>query len=128
MTTLAYPLCGSVVSGNARGPILATFLWRDDDPYTVILWFPSGQCWMVGRDLLAQGVEEEAGDREFGDMLIRPVDEGIEFRLRSPRGEATLVFDHGQVSTALDATKALIPLGSEELNWDVEMRLLGGAR
>lgn len=127
---LALPVFGTLVSGTARGPVFATFLFRGDDPHVIVLWFPNQTRWTIGRELLAQGMVAPAGDAVHGDVVIWPVPylNGVAVNIASQFGTATIVWDREPLVAALRATDALVPIGAEETDWDLEMRLLGDAR
>jgi hypothetical protein len=51
------------------------------------------------------------------------------FALRSPNGQAELVFERGPLQRALDQTLRMVPAGAEHIDWDrITARLVGGAR
>lgn len=128
MTDVVLPLFGTVVSGNAHGPIFATFLWRDIDPLAVGLAFPNQQAWIFSRDLLANGVDGSAGDRLHGDVLVLRMGDDVHISLRSQFGRATVTFPRSMLLDALERTEQIVPRGTETVDWASEMRLLGEAR
>jgi hypothetical protein len=100
----------------------ARLRYTDLDPFAVTLEFTGQPTWTFSRDLLVQGMVLPAGEM---DVLVRPVKEGVEITLRSPSGEAVLVFDHNALFDAIQDTLRLVPLGKEPFDFDAEITRLG---
>lgn len=124
-----------VVPGDARLPVEAHATYAAGDPYAVRLDIATGEecsvTWHIGRDLLATGLSQPAGD---GDVRVKPVvtEQGrraVRLTLRSPEGTAALEAPLAQVAEFLTETYVLVPTGceSEHLGLDAGLaRLLAG--
>ncbi|MFD2421619.1 SsgA family sporulation/cell division regulator [Amycolatopsis pigmentata] len=112
--------------GRSWGSQPVTLVYDPSDPYAVMWQFPDGNEWACSRELLAQGLVETT--RTGGDVAFVPLDAAIDVTLRSPNGAIVLRFHAPDLGRFLDATKDLVPLGSERIDWDRAMRALGGAR
>jgi hypothetical protein len=86
--------------------------WSPADPFAVTARFLLGRdantdvVWVLGRDLLAQGLWHRAGT---GDVRVWPEGWAVVLRLDSPTGRAEVVFDAGELTdflTAIDAVFA----------------------
>ncbi|MFI7679685.1 SsgA family sporulation/cell division regulator [Actinophytocola sp. NPDC049390] len=106
-------------------PVRSRWSYRADHPYTVVAAFQTERDrwveWVFSRDLLEAGLTESAG---LGDVRFSPLeDRGLNMlvvEIESPEGYALLEVDHAAVADFLDATEALVPLGSESEHFDVE--------
>ncbi|WP_405886390.1 SsgA family sporulation/cell division regulator (plasmid) [Streptomyces sp. NBC_01136] len=94
--------------------VRATFFAHSDDPVD----------WVLGRDLLADGLSGSAGD---GDIRIWSAvargDQAMYIALGSSAGTALLEVPVQDVRTFLENTEALVPQGTESghIDWDVEL-------
>jgi Streptomyces sporulation and cell division protein, SsgA len=81
--------------------------WSPGDPFAVTARFllgrdPAGDVvWVLGRDLLAQGLWYPAGT---GDVRVWPAGWAVVLRLDSPTGRAEIVFDADELTDFLTAT------------------------
>ena len=95
------------------------------DAYAVTARFMLAEqqaTWVFGRELLRAGLHEPCGE---GDVLIRPaVDDGgravVHLELVSPDARAVLRVSAARVTTFLDATERLVPIGTESGWVDVD--------
>ncbi|MGW1504390.1 SsgA family sporulation/cell division regulator [Streptomyces mirabilis] len=95
--------------------VRATFFTDTDEPAE----------WVLGRDLLADGLRGSAG---CGDIRIWPAagrgDQAMYLVLRSPAGTALLEIPvQEDVRTFLENTEALVPRGTESghIDWNLEL-------
>jgi hypothetical protein len=106
-------------------PVRSRWSYRADQPYTVTASFQTDRDrwveWVFSRELLVEGLTDSAG---FGDVRFRPVEENgmtmLVVEIESPEGYALLELDLAAVADFLDATEALVPLGSEGDHFDVD--------
>lgn len=111
-------------------PVSTQLAFRTTDPYTVRAVFTGGQSsstWLLGRELLAQGMhatsEEPAGT---GDVQIWR-DEDPDYTLISlsgVEGSALLAAPTEPVLRFLAATESLVPLGAESDRMEGEISAL----
>jgi hypothetical protein len=84
--------------------------WSPGDPFAMTARFllgrdPAGDVvWVLGRDLLAQGLWHPAGT---GDVRVWPEGWAVVLRLESPSGRAEVVFDAGELTDFLTDTDAV---------------------
>ncbi|MFB7336004.1 SsgA family sporulation/cell division regulator [Streptomyces adustus] len=95
--------------------VRATFFTDTDEPVE----------WVLGRDLLADGLRGSAG---CGDIRIWPAigrgDQAMYLVLRSPAGTALLEIPvQEDVRAFLENTEALVPRGTEagHIDWNLEL-------
>jgi hypothetical protein len=87
-----------------------------DDPLAVRAAFRTGGkpvCWLLGRDLLAAGLNGRAG---HGDVQVRPLPgraRRLLVSLSSPDGVALLRVDAAELAGFLDDTFRVVPQGTE---------------
>jgi hypothetical protein len=105
----------------------ATFEYDAGDPWAVRVVFPGGRgdaaaavCWMVGRELLLQGLTEPAGE---GDVRLFPsVDEdgraAVVMELCSPDGRLVLQLPTLELHRFLSRTLTVVPRGAESIDLD----------
>ena len=96
-------------------PVTVTLSYTEADPYAVNVAFHVGldepKVWMFARDLLAQGLQADAGE---GDVRVWPQDaDVVGVGLSSPYGEATFEFPAPEVAGFLVGTYQLVPRGRE---------------
>lgn len=111
-------------------PVSTQLAFRTTDPYTVRAVFTGGQSsstWLLGRELLAQGMhatsDEPAGT---GDVQIWR-DEDPDYTLVSlsgVEGSALLAAPTEPVLRFLAATESLVPLGAESDRMEGEISAL----
>jgi hypothetical protein len=111
-----------LVGSTQNGRIDAKLRYTSTDPYAVTIEFHNNPAWTFARDLLITGMVLPAGE---GDVLIRPVKEGVQITLRSPCGEAVIVFDHNELFDLLQKTLKIVPPGAESFDFDVEIAKAG---
>lgn len=108
-------------ASGAATPIEAELRYDATDPYAVTTVFRTGHsevCWTFGRDLLAEGLYEPAGD---GDVHVWPCldNQGhavVIIELCSPDGEALVQARTGDLRSFVDRmNKAVAPGGESEL-------------
>ncbi len=82
--------------------------------------------WVFARDLLADGLIAPAG---AGDVRLHPDADDVVVELRSPNGQALIVFGRAELEHALEATEDLVLPGAEEahVDWRQAWASLGGA-
>jgi hypothetical protein len=98
------------------------------DPYVVRATFfthtEEPAEWVLGRDLLADGLRVSAG---CGDIRVWPAvgrgDQAMYIVLGSPAGTALLEVPVQDVRTFLEDTEALVPPGTESghIDWELEL-------
>ncbi|MFF3920683.1 SsgA family sporulation/cell division regulator, partial [Streptomyces sp. NPDC001852] len=94
--------------------VRAAFFVHSDEPVE----------WVLGRDLLADGLEGSAG---YADIRIWSAagrgDESIYIALGSSGGTALLEVPVQDISSFLQDTQALVPRGTESglIDWDAEL-------
>jgi hypothetical protein len=115
-------ITGHLVATTQGRRFDARFRYNPADPFAVTLEFAGQPSWRFARDLLISGMVLPAGE---GDVLVRPVKEGVEITLRSPSGELEIVFDHNALFDLLHKTLAIVPPGSEVVDFDAEAAHLG---
>ncbi|MGW1736350.1 SsgA family sporulation/cell division regulator [Streptomyces sp. NPDC001999] len=81
--------------------------------------------WIIGRDLLDDGLEGPAGE---GDIRVWPVDEGrdgsdLYILLNPPDGTALLKSPAREIKEFLQETEAVVPKGAESGNIDLDALL-----
>lgn len=117
-----------VVSRAYSLPLCVRLRYAPADPYVVRAAF-FVDCdepveWILGRDLLADGLEGSAG---HADVRIWSAagrgDESIYIALRSSAGTALLEVPVQDISSFLQDTQALVPRGTESelIDWDAEL-------
>ena len=112
-------------AAGASTPIQAELHYDAADPYavtTVFLTPHSEVRWTFGRDLLAEGLYEPAGD---GDVHVWPCLDAdgravVIIELCSPDGEALVQAKTGDLSQFVDRMKTIVPVGSESEHVDVD--------
>ncbi len=123
-----------VVAGEESMPVDASLSYASSDPYAVTAVFHADESepvtWTFGRDLLAAGLEQPAGE---GDIGVWPsTSQGLPvicMALSSPTGHALLEASHSDVRAFLTASYELVPRGTESAHLDLDDaldRLLAG--
>lgn len=123
------------IDGSSFNPVRIHFDWFPTDPLSVIMRFPDhGQEWVVGRELLIDGMTFTVG---LGDVTLNPVRvnpelvQVIEMRLIGPSQVALFRIDAGELLNFLNATMRVVSLTDEpgvcEKLIDLELtHMLGG--
>ncbi|MEV6877193.1 SsgA family sporulation/cell division regulator [Amycolatopsis sp. NPDC051128] len=106
-------------------PMPAELEYDTRDPYAVAVVLHAGASdvrWLVGRDLLADGLLAPHGE---GDVRIAPAADPamIVMELSSPDGAAVLEAPAQEIADFLDLTYDVIPPGSEPDWFDFEVEL-----
>lgn len=117
-----------VVSRTCSLPLCMRLRYEPADPYVVRAAFfvhsDEPVEWVLGRDLLADGLEGSAG---YADVRIWSAagrgDEAIYIALGSSAGTALLEVPVQDISSFLQDTQALVPRGTESglIDWDAEL-------
>ncbi|MFD5540867.1 SsgA family sporulation/cell division regulator [Streptomyces sp. NPDC127079] len=120
-----------VVSRAYSLPLCVRLRYEPADPYVVRATFFSHSDepveWVLGRDLLADGLTGSAGR---GDVRIWSAadrgDQAMYVSLGSRAGTALLEVPVQDVKAFLERTEALVPRGTEagRIDWDVELARL----
>lgn len=76
--------------------------------------------WCFARDLLRDGLLD--GDGE-GDVVIKPVKEGVDITLRSDKGQITILFSSDELIEFLEESERLVPWGKETEWTDIDAEL-----
>jgi hypothetical protein len=113
-----------VTPGTEGRPLSATLRYVADDPFAVEATFRAGPdaiSWVLGRDLLNDGLLGESGE---GDVRVWPImEDGVRtvmLELTSPDGRAVLSADAESLEGFLQRTYEAVPLGYEGDHLDVE--------
>lgn len=120
-----------VVSHVYSLPLCVRLRYEPADPYVVraafFLHSDEPAAWVLGRDLLADGLEGCAG---HGDVRIWSAvgrgDQAMYLALRSRAGTALLEVPVQDVKAFLERTEALVPRDTESgrIDWDTELAYL----
>ncbi|MFF0049047.1 SsgA family sporulation/cell division regulator [Streptomyces sp. NPDC005498] len=124
-----------VVTRNYSIPLCMRLRYEPADPYVVRATFfthsdDPGE-WVLGRDLLADGLSGSAGE---GDIRIWSATghggQGLYIALGSSAGTALLQVPVQDVRTFLGNSEALVPRGAESghIDWDIELANLRAER
>ncbi|MFF7964734.1 SsgA family sporulation/cell division regulator [Streptomyces sp. NPDC007903] len=117
-----------VVSHACSLPLCVRLRYEPADPYVVRAAF-FVDCdepveWVLGRDLLADGLEDSAGHAEVRIWSAAGRgDESVYIALGSSAGTALLEVPVQDLSSFLQDTQALVPRGTESglIDWDAEL-------
>ena len=109
--------------------LAATLCYSPEDPYAVHIAFSTGKGepvkWMVGRDLLSDGMWRRAG---LGDVTGWPsagaLGGVLNIELSSPYGQAHFEAAVKEVSNFLRRTYEAVPAGEESAYLDAELTSL----
>ena len=112
-------------AAGAPTPIDAELHYDPSDPYAVTTVFMTGPGqvrWTFGRELLAEGLYEPAGD---GDVHVWPCLDAdgravVIIELCSPDGEALVQARTGDVLAFVERMNATVPPGTESTLLDVD--------
>lgn len=113
-----------VQSDESVEPVACRLEFSGADPYTVRAVFEgAGSTWLIGRELLAQGLLADLScPAGYGDVKVWR-DESPEYlliALSGVEGDALLAAEAAVVAEFVDETTALVPFGTEGL-------VMGGA-
>ncbi|MCL6551261.1 MAG: SsgA family sporulation/cell division regulator [Acidothermus cellulolyticus] len=108
-----------LLDGDSR-VITARLHYDPADPYVITVHFDTGVTWVLGRDLLADGLHMEIGD---GDVHLRPEGDQLFLTLRSPSGEALLAASRSAIAGFMADTERVVPRGTEHLRVDLDKEL-----
>ncbi|MHA5055072.1 SsgA family sporulation/cell division regulator [Streptomyces sp. SD15] len=110
-------------------PVSMRLRYEPSDPYVVRASFTAVESdetveWIIGRDLLIDGLEGPAGE---GDISIWPADGPDRcdsyILLNPPAGTALLKARAQEIKTFLQETEALVPRGAELGHTDLDASL-----
>jgi hypothetical protein len=125
-TVIEQPVEARLVAAAPRMPsIPATLRYDRRDPFAVRMTFPAPAtlegvdvCWTFARELLAAGLEEEAGQ---GDVRVRPYGyDRTVLEFHAPEGTAIVHVRSGEIRRFLQAAGELVPVGLEHLQLDLD--------
>ena len=129
--TLSQEMTLQCVDAKGRGvELLAAFGYDPTDPFAVWVTFPSSQGdirWAMCRETLLKGLTDPSGS---GDLEMWPsIDhEGravVVLEFRSPAGRLVAQAHTHEVYRFLTRTLAVVPLGTESQQLDVDAMLAG---
>ena len=115
------PITLQLVGPQSWTEVPALLCYDPSDPFAVRIAFgdqddvdgDGGIAWLVGRELLQEGLEHPTGD---GDVRVWPAHTASDvlfLHLRAPSGEALFELSRATVAAFLRHTEALVPTGSE---------------
>ncbi|MGH3366129.1 MAG: SsgA family sporulation/cell division regulator [Nocardioidaceae bacterium] len=115
-------------ASGAASPLEAELGYDASDPFAVVAVFRADDIrirWVLGRDLLAEGIFAPAGD---GDVHVWPCLDArgravVILELSSPHGEALLQAASSDVNDFLQRTFELVPRGAEDVALDLDEAL-----
>lgn len=133
--TLTQPVTLELIDATGDStPIEAELQYDPRDPYAITTVFMTGHSqvrWTFGRDLLAEGLFQPAGD---GDVHVWPcLDAGghavVIIELCSPDGEALVQAKSGDLTSFVERMTKAVPPGaeSEHLNVDATITAIFAA-
>jgi Streptomyces sporulation and cell division protein, SsgA len=113
-----------VIADNAPIRVGAQLRYDAHDPFAVCVSFDAGGPdrieWTFARDLLEQGLRQEAGD---GDVKIWPRRGAVFLSLCSPSGRAVLETPWPAVADFIARTQRVVPAGRESDFVDLDREL-----
>ncbi|OIJ66369.1 SsgA family sporulation/cell division regulator [Streptomyces mangrovisoli] len=118
-----------LVAAAPRMPsIPATLHYDRSDPFAVRMTFPAPAtlegvevCWIFARELLAAGLRTAEGQ---GDVRVRPYGyDRTVLEFHAPEGTAVVHVRSGEIRRFLEAANALVPVGLEHLQTDLDEAL-----
>lgn len=125
-TVIEQPVEACLVAAAPRMPSIPAKLHYDrSDPFAVRMTFPAPAtlegvevCWTFARELLAAGLH---GSEGHGDVRVRPYGyERTVLEFHAPEGTAVVHVHSDEIRRFLDATSALVPVGLEHLQLDLD--------
>lgn len=118
-----------VVSQEMSLSMTMSLRYEPSDPYALRVAFTvvgsdDTVDWIIGRDLLADGLKGPAGE---GDIRVWPADEDdlgdVYILLSPPAGTALLKAPAQEIKTFLQETEAVVPRGAEPRHFDLDALL-----
>jgi Streptomyces sporulation and cell division protein, SsgA len=118
-----------IAPGDEGLRLTATLRYQPSDPYAVEATFRAGDeaiSWVLGRDLLSEGLTRESGE---GDVRVWPTTDVLErndprqvvlLQLSSPDGRALLAAPADDVAAFLAETYEVVPPGTEGDHIDID--------
>lgn len=111
--------------GPKAVPLVANLHYAASDPYAIRMTFHVGSDepveWIFGRELLAVGVDDFAGD---GDIRIQPSGEGtLSIELSSPYGSALFEAPRSELVAFMERTYEIVKAGNESESVDIDAEL-----
>lgn len=109
-------------------PVVTRWSYTAADPFAVMLAVRTRQDrwveWLVARDLVAAGLEADAGegDIRFSPQVVQGYDI-VEIEIRSTDGRAVLEVDRDLLRHFVDTTTALVAPGDEPLLVDMDAEI-----
>lgn len=109
-------------------PVVTRWSYTSADPFAVTLAVRTRNDrwveWLVGRDLVIEGLSGEAG---LGDVALAPrMVQGydiVEIVIRSGEGKAILEVDRDLLRHFIDSTQDLVAVGDELTHMDLDSAL-----
>ena len=106
-------------------PVVTRWSYSAYDPFAVSLAVRTRHDrwveWLVGRELVVAGLDAPAGE---GDVRMRPLTvqgyDIVEIEIRSHDGRAVLEVDQDLLRSFVDATLAMVPVGTEAERMDLD--------
>ncbi|SOD89505.1 SsgA family sporulation/cell division regulator [Streptomyces sp. Ag109_G2-15] len=118
-----------VVSQEMSLSMTMSLRYEPSDPYALRAAFTVAGSdetvdWIIGRDLLADGLKGPAGE---GDIRVWPADEhdlgDVYILLSPPAGTALLKAPAQEIKAFLQETEAVVPRGAELRHFDLDALL-----
>ncbi|WP_158888577.1 SsgA family sporulation/cell division regulator [Amycolatopsis anabasis] len=114
-----------VSMNGSTTPVLSRLSYLASEPFAVTIAFRTDRGhwieWAFARDLLVEGMRNPTG---IGDVRIRPDlsthEDILALEIESPEGYALVEIERDDVEAFLDRTLAIVPLGEESENFDVD--------
>ncbi|MFD9704231.1 SsgA family sporulation/cell division regulator [Lentzea sp. NPDC059081] len=104
---------------GSTAPVETELIYQADDPFAVTMRFHAGgsvATWIMGRDLLAEGMGMPSGD---GDVRLRPHSgRTLVLELISDRHVTVFRFSANTLRKFLAASYRLVPAGTERFDAD----------
>lgn len=105
-----------------------TMQYQPTDPYLVTVDFGSDNIWLIGRDLLFDGLHGRTGE---GDIVVWPttrsfsrfmqVSNHVVFRLQPPQEPPQeITYHRGPLERFLHRTERVVPRGKEHRHIDLD--------
>lgn len=125
-TVIEQPVEARLVAAAPRMPSIPAALRYDRrDPFAVVMTFPAPAtlegvdvCWTFSRELLAAGL---LGPEGHGDVRVRPYGyDRTVLEFHAPEGTAIVHVRSGEIRRFLEAANALVPVGFEHLQLDLD--------
>ncbi|MDO0938212.1 SsgA family sporulation/cell division regulator [Streptomyces sp. DG2A-72] len=125
-TVIEQPVEARLVAAAPRMPsIPATLQYDRRDPFAIRMTFPAPAtlegvdvCWTFSRELLAAGMQGAEG---HGDVRIRPYGyDRTVLEFHAPEGTAVVHVRSEELRSFLAATSALVPIGLEDMQLDLD--------